>query len=238
MSTLLQLLAEFSKRRGLPAVQVVFASGDDQTLQLAALANEVLEDLHTRGVWSKLQITALFTQTGVEDQGSMDTLAPSGFKWMLQDTFWDRTQRLPVYGPKTEQEWQALKGMPMTGPYLQYRIVGGHLLLNGALIAGHQMAFEYASDWSVLSASSAAKQWFTADTDTCMFPDGLLLSGLNWRWRLEKGLPYAQQFNEYETKVADFKGRDATKPTIDMAAGQSNGFSPGIFVPSGNWPVS
>jgi len=236
MSTLLQLIQQFSARRLLPAPTIGVASQDDQILQIIGLMNEVLEDLTTRYVGTGLQKVATWTSTATEDQGPITTLAPFGFKWMINDTFWDRDVRLPVFGPKSPQEWETLKATPMTGPYLQYRIQGGNLLFNGGGIpAGHTMAFEYASDWAVRAADLITfKPWFTADTDTCLFPDNLLLSGLNWRWRLEKGLSYAEAFRDYEAKVADFNGHDGSKSEISMDGGP-NGWQPGIWVPTANW---
>ena len=235
--TLLAMLQEFSARRGLPRPAIGVASQDDQVLQLVGLLNEVMEDLTTRYVGTALQKTATWASTGVESQGTLDALAPYGFKWMINETFWDRTQRLPVFGPVSPSDWETLKATPMTGPYLQYRMKEGELLLNGTLAADHTMAFEYASDWAVKSATDVYKLLFTADTDTSVFPNNVLMAGLNWRWRNEKGLKYGEEFAAYERAVADFTGHDGTKPTISMNA-ENQGYKPGIYVPAGNWDIS
>lgn len=234
---LLPMLQEFCLRRLLPRPSLAVASQDDQILQLVGLLNEVLEDLTTRYVGTALQKVATWSQAATESQGSMDSLAPFGFKWMIDQTFWDRDERLPVFGPKNPQEWETLKATPLTGPYLQYRIQGGLLLLNGSINAGHSMAFEYASDWSVLAADlTTYKLYFTADTDTCVFPTSLLMAGLAWKWRLEKGLDYAEAFRTYESQFADFTGHDGTKRPLNMNGGDG-GYQPGIFVPTANWPL-
>jgi len=234
--SLLAMLQEFSARRGLPRPAIAVASQDDQILQLVGLLNEVLEDLTTRYVGTALQKTATWASTATENQGLLETLAPSGFKWMIDETFWDRTKQLPVYGPRNPQEWELAKATPMTGPYLEYRIQEGSLLLHGVPEAGHTMAFEYASDWSVKPVTGAYKPFFTLDTDISTFPTAVLMAGLNWKWRLEKGLKYAEQFRTYETQVADFNGHDGSKPTISMN-GEPDGYKPGIFIPAGNWPL-
>lgn len=235
-STLLQLMQKFCLRRLLPKPAIVMASQDDQTLQLVELLNEVLEDLTTRYVGTALQKSTTWASLGTESQGVLTTLAPYGFKWMINETFWDRTARLPVFGPKTASEWETLKATPLTSPYLQYRIQGGELLVNGgALPVGHTLAFEYASDWSVYDGA-AYKASFTADTDTNVYPDSVLLAGLNWKWRLEKGLDYAEAYRTYEAQLADFTGHDGTKSVISME-GDAAGYQPGIFVPTANWPL-
>jgi hypothetical protein len=236
MMTLLEILKEFARRNGLPVPSLVFSSQDDGMLQLAGVANEVVEDLITnRGVWTELQKEATWVLTAVEDQGSLDTLAPYGFKWMIKDTFWDRTQGLPVTGPVSPTEWQMIKGSVSANPYLRYRMRGKRLLLTGTLTAGHSMAFEYASDFSVLAANGTTyKKLFTADDDTFVLNETLLFAGLNWMWRRKKGFAYSEEFRTYELLCASLKGHDGTKPDLQMD-GVETGVRPGIFVPTGDW---
>lgn len=235
--TLLQLLKEFCARRGLPMPTVVVGSGDDQLLQLMGLLNEVLEDLTTRYVGTALKKSATWDLIADENQGELETLCPYGFKWVINGTFWDRTQRLPVLGPVSEQDWAAIKATPAVGVWLQYRMMGGNLLLNGSLIAGHKLALEYASDWSIKANDGSFKQYFSADSDVSLFPSTLLLAGLNWKWRLEKGFKYAEQFRTYEAQVSDFNGHDGTRKPLSMDGGRDS-VVPGIFVPTGNWRVN
>lgn len=234
--TLLELLQAFSSSVGLPVPQIVVASQDESVMQLQEILNEVLEDL-TLEPWTILDKEAVFLQIAAEDQGPMTTLAPFGFQGMIHRTFYDRTQKLEVFGPKNEAEWQLLKAVPMTGPYLQWRIARGHLLLNGVYNEGHTMAFEYHSNYSVLAADGVTwKRYFSADTDTCVFDEALLKAGLKWKWKSEKGLRYSEDFRRYELLKANLKGREGSQRTISMS-GEGNGFSPGVFVPQASWNI-
>lgn len=236
--TLLQLIQEFTRRRGIPVPGAIFAANDDQALQLVGLLNQVLEDIITPGKsWSLLIKTATFSQLAQENQGDLDTIAPFGYEGMLLNTFYDRDQRLQVFGPKTPQEWELLKAVPMTGPYLQYRIQNNDLLLNGVFNAGHAMAFEYDSKWSVLAADGITyKEYYTADTDTNVFPAKLLMAGLSWQWKNEKGLRYSEDFRRYEVLKASLQSREGDSREVRMD-GEGNGYAPGIFVPTASWQV-
>jgi hypothetical protein len=229
--TLLENVKQFCLRRGLPLPTLVMGSQDDQLLQIVGLANEVLEDLHTRYVGTALQKVATWEQKATESQGTLDALCPFGYKHIINRTFWDLGQSLPVQGPITADEWSARKGSANLGAWLSYRIMGGELLLLGTTQAGAQMRLEYASDWAVKAADGSWKDQFTADTDTCVFPDAIILAGLNWRWRLEKGLKYAEAFREYEVKVAEFNGHDGSKPTLHMDGG-CDGVRPFVMMPA------
>ena len=77
------------------------------------------------------------------------------------------------------------------------------------------------------------KQYFTLDTDTTLLPEDLVIQGLRWRWKKEKGLDYAEDFRTYEMQVKDAIGRDGGKPTLHLDGSESG--KPGVFVPAGSW---
>lgn len=238
--TLLQIVQEFCQRQALSVPLIVMSSQDDQLTQIVGLANEICEDLVRRHAWTSLQYESTFTSVAGSDQGDLATLAPNAFLKILNETIFDRTRRLPVFGPRSAQQWQALKALPMSGPFYQYRIQQGHLKIIPDMPAGHTMAFEYASEGIVLDNSTATatpKAFFTRDDDTFVLDKSLLLLGLRWRWKEEKGLPYAESFRLYEAAVAEAIGADGTKQPISMNEG-SGMIQPGIFVPAGNWSIS
>lgn len=235
--TILATIQTFCGRTGLPVPQFVVGSQDTQVTQLLALANELVEDLCDRWSWTVLTKEAVFTTVAGEDQGSIDTIAPDGFQRILQETIFNRSLRLPLFGPLMAAQWQALKALPTTGPFYKYRLRGGRLLFNPPGIAGQTCAFEYASSHAVLSLSGSGKPYFTADTDELLLDERLLQAGLRWRWKAEKGLDYSEEFRRYEELANNAAGRDGTKPRIDMGGG-GNDFRPGIWVPSGNWNLS
>lgn len=236
--SLLSVIQQFSPRTGLPVPAAAIGSGDNQVLQLVALCNEVVEDLCDRWTWQILTREALFTTVTGEDQGLITTIAPNGFLRILQETIFNRTLRLPLFGPLWASDWQALKALPTTGPFYKYRIRGNRLLFMPAGIAGHTCAFEYATSFAILANDGTTyKSSFTADTDTFILDEKLLLAGLRWKWKYEKGLDYAEDFRRYEQLANNAAGRDGNKPRLNMGGGNQD-YKPGIWVPSGNWNVS
>lgn len=233
--TLLEIVQKFTARRGLPFAGAVFSSLDEQLLQIAGLLDEVLEDMVSRPTWTGLIREATFAATGAEDQGVLATLAP-GFKYILPETLFDRTTRLPLLGPVAPSTWQLEKAASQTHPLTEYRIRDGRLFLLPAPTAGHTIAFEYASNFPVLSSAGAAKPYFTADTDTCVLDEATLMAGLTWVWRKEKGMSYAEDFRRYESLLVNAAGRDGTKPTLSMDA-EVGTRRPGVVVPQSDWSL-
>ena len=234
--TLLELVQAHASRTGIASPSTVIGNTDDQVVQVAALLSEVLEDIIDRDVsWSGLTHEATFVTVAAEDQGALTTLAPNGFRFVLNGTIYDRSRQLPFYGPINPSDWQALKALPTTGPFYKFRLVRGRLLLNPAPPAGHSAAFEYASNYAVLASDGTTyKRYPTDDTDTFLVPDDVVLAGLRWKWKAEKGLEYAEDFRAYEERINNAIGRDATKPTLSMSEGRDEA-RPGIFVPPGSW---
>jgi len=237
MMTLLEVVQQFCLRSGIPVPTTVTGSTDTQVLQIQALLEEEGADLAARGDWESLTNEATHTTVATESQGAISTLASNGFRHIINQTIWDRTDRLPVIGPINKRQWQALKAVVMTGPRYQFRIRGGNLLVNPVPVAGHDWAFEYISkNWIVSADGLSFRSLFTADTDEFLLPDEILLMGLRWRWMREKGLDYSELFATYEMQVKDAVGRDGGKQILYMDDTHQLA-SPGTFIPSGSWNI-
>ena len=233
---MLELVQRFCRRTNIPVPATVFGSTNAQVLQALSILEEEVNDLASRHTWQGLQHEAVHVTIAAEDQGNIDTLDP-GFRFIRNNTIWDYTDRLPVLGPLDGQQWQALKAILSTGPRYQFRFRGNHLLVNPVPVAGHTWKFEYESKYAIVAVDGTTfKEFFTADTDSFLIPDNLLLMGLRWRWMREKGLDYGELFNTYERQVKDAMGRDGGSVTLAMD-NEGRELKPGIFVPNGNWVV-
>ncbi len=234
--TLLEIVQAACLRSSITKPNAVISSGDDTHLQMAALLDEVISDLKTRASWNNFTEEVVFLSKAAESQGLMSTIAP-GFKRMINQTIFDRTRRLPIFGPTDNKDWQALKTFNFTGPLYRYRIRGNQLLITPQMPADHTLAFEYITDYGVYDADTASyKSAISKDTDTFRYPDDLLIFGLRWRWKAEKGLPYGEELRLFEELVSSAKTNDGSRQIINM--GDSNPeFRPGIFVPQGNWSI-
>jgi hypothetical protein len=236
--TVLSVITSFCERTLLTVPTSVMGTTDPQIKQIRALLEEEGIDLAARGSWQGMTFEASHTTVATEDQGAISTIATNGFNYIKNKTIWDRTDRLPVLGPMDAAEWQAMKAVVTTGPRYRFRIRGGKLLVNPTPAAGHSWNFEYVSkNWILGADGTTYKQYFTLDTDTILLPETLVLMGLRWRWKKEKGFDYAEDLRSYEMQVKDAGGRDGGKPTVNMEGSSWKGPKPGIWVPDGNWTV-
>lgn len=232
--SLLTIITAFAERTGVAIPSSVMGTTDVQIKQARALLEEECIDLSLRGIWQSLTLEAAHTTVSAEDQGAITAIAPNGFRFIKNDTIWDRTDTLPVLGPMTGETWQTLKATVSTGPRYHYRIRGGRLLVTPTPAAGHDWRFEYvSSNWVLGADGTSYRSSFALDTDTILLPEYLVTMGLRWRWMREKGQDYAELFRTYEMQVKDALGRDGGKPTIYMDE-SSRRKVPGVFVPQYN----
>ena len=236
ISTLLEIVTKHCQRNGLSVPAAILGSVDPQIVQIYSLLEEGCEAVATRGRWQELVSEATFVTLGVEDQGDINTIAP-GYESILPRTIWDRTLASPMWGPDSPEGWQEMKGVPLTGPSYTWRLRGSHLFVSPAPTAGHTWAFEYMDQRYVYDVANAVRVFnFNLDTNQVLLPQRVVLQDLRWRWKKEKGLPYAEDFNIFESTVVDAISRSGGSKTISMNDCEGRG-TPGIFVPAGSWVI-
>lgn len=242
---LLQVVRDVCLRQGIPAPATVVGSTDTQVLQMMALLEEEGNDLSSRHPWSQLTLEQDFFTVPTQLQGLLvgydDTSIISGpaFRYIKNDTIWDRSSRLPVCGPMDGQEWQAMQAMNATGgPRYRFRIFNdGGLYITPAPPNGETWYFEYVtSEWIRSLNGVEYRNRFEADTDVIRLPNDLVVQGLRWRWKKEKGFDYAEDFRTYELQVKDAMAHDGGKRVLHMDS-SGRGVRPGIWVSPMSWDL-
>lgn len=233
--TMLSIINNAQKRLGLNVSSTVAGNTDQTTVQLLALLNLAGDELADIFTWQVLTTEATFTTLAAESQGDITTIAP-GFKFIVNQTIWNRSLRRPVFGALSAQEWQLLKASAVTGPYSQYRIRNNELLFIPSPAAGETCAFEYVSRYWCESSGGTDQESFAADTDVAKLDEGLLTLSLVWRFKQAQGLDFSAELAMFENNLQDTMARDGGKPELNME-GRMTAMMPGMLVPQGNWPL-
>lgn len=150
---------------------------------------------------------------------------PSDFDRLIDRTDWDKTQHWEMLGPETAQQWQWLKsGYISTGPRVRYRVLGSLFQIWPALGVSHTLGFEYMSNlWvTATGGTTPTKTAFTVDTDTCIFPDRLMVLGTKLKYFEIKGFETSALYRDYTMHLDLAKAHDAGSPTLSMAPRQSS----------------
>lgn len=159
---------------------------------------------------------------------------PSDFDRQIDRTHYDKSKRWEMMGPETPQQWQWLKSSYIsTGPRLRYRLMGGYLQIWPMMSTSEYIGFEYVSKNWVLDASNSGKSSFTVDTDTCIFPDRLMVLGLKAKYFEVKGFDSTKFQSDFEAQKSIAKAHDAGAKTISMAPQMA-----GVLITQANLPDS
>jgi len=145
---------------------------------------------------------------------------PDGYDRMISDTNWDRTDHWRNLGPKSSQDWQFLQGGIISiGPRERYRIYNNKFRIFQALTTVYNFSFEYVSNYWVCATGSdqGSKSAYTADTDTSIFPDDLMLAGLKFYFLKAKKLDYAIELGEFMRALSYCKAQDQPVSAISLA---------------------
>lgn len=239
--SVLTIVRETCGRIGLNKPSTATGSTDVQVQQLVSLVNEEGKKLASRTRWQELIAEATFVTVAAEDQGKLSgtiVATASGFKYVINDTIFNRTQKVNVPGPLSPSGWQVLKSTgSVAGFWSQYRIRGGRLLMYPAPAAGQTASFEYVTEnWVSNAANDTFRKAFTADDDYPLLDSDLLTAGLVWRWKKAKGLSYGEDMTDYEELVNDAMTRNASARTVNLN-GACEEATPYVVVSRANWPL-
>ena len=132
---------------------------------------------------------------------------PADYSSSVNRTHWDKSKRWEMLGPESPQQWEwLLSGYISTGPRIRWRLLGKYFQIWPGMNAGELLGFEYRSRGWAESANGTPQNSFTADDDTCIYPDRLMVLGTKLKYFEAKGFDttalYRDYLMEFDTAVA------------------------------------
>lgn len=227
-----KVITSMGTTTGLEAGNVITGFGQAPYAEILTVDSETQVTLNTPVLTSTAAVSMTFAK--------QDYAMPTDFDRMISDTNWDRTNHWRNLGTKTSQEWQWLQGgIISVGPRERYRIYNNRLRIFQALTSIYTFAFEYVSNYWVMSSGATAgdKGAFTADSDTTIFPDDLMLAGLKFYFLKAKKLDYAIELGEFTRALSYTKAQDVPVPAQSLAPIGMNPLVGPWSVQDGNWPA-
>lgn len=226
---------------GIPSPSTVIGNTDPQVAELLACAQDEGFDLSRRGTWQVLmtvkQFSAVATAVSGTNYAIQTGAVPNDYDRFVQETFWNRTRKRPLYGPVTPQEWENLVAWTSSPVVDTFRFVGSNIWIIPAPTAGDDMAYEYISqNWCQDASGSGLSQW-EADDDTGVLDERIMALGIVWRFKQKKGLPFQADYDKWDARARQALVQDQPQRTINFGDAYSTGRRPGIAVPEGSWDV-
>jgi hypothetical protein len=196
-------------------------SGLDTTYM--AVATGINQDTFISSVDSSTQVT--LTQTpSAAGTGASVTFAktryslPSDYESIVPRSQWDKSKHWEMLGPEDAQQWEwLLSGYISTGPRIRWRLYGSYFQIWPPVTTAEYLGFEYRSNAWALSAAGAAKTSFTVDTDTCIYPDRLMVLSTKLKYFEAKGFDTTAMYRNYFLELEAAQAQDMSAANLSFA---------------------
>jgi hypothetical protein len=148
---------------------------------------------------------------------------PADFDRQIDRTQWDKTRHWEMLGPETAQEWQWLKsGYISTGPRLRWRQLDGYFQIWPAVTTAEYLGMEYISRNWARTAAGVAQDSLTADSDTVIYTDQMMIDGLKMKYFSIKGFDATEFREDFKRQLSIAKAADVGGRTLSFAPTISN----------------
>ena len=156
------------------------------------------------------------TQSVVIAQTAYDL--PADFETITDRTHWDKSKHWEMLGPEDAQQWQWLKsGYISTGPRVRWRILDNQFQIWPIMNTQEYLGWEYRSKGWARSATGAIKNSFTADTDTTVFDDRILVLYTKLKYFQIKSFDTTALMQDYQRFLTIAKANDKGAPNLSFA---------------------
>jgi len=148
---------------------------------------------------------------------------PSDYDAIVPRTMWDKSKHWEMLGPENAQQWEwLLSGYISTGPRIRWRLYGDYFQIWPGLSTAEYLGFEYRSKGWALSASGDVKNSFTADSDTCIFPDRVMVLSTKLKYFQAKGFDTTALYRDYLTELETSMAQDTSAANLSFAPRPGN----------------
>lgn len=191
--------------------------------QSLALANRALKQAAIDLEWPEITVRATLTTVASQEEYAF----PSDFKELINQTMWDFTNKRPMIGPVDGSKWEFLKNSTISDPSSitrWFRIFKSTTDNTSKIYvfpipdSVATLRYEYVSKGLTQTSSGVIQdQKYVADTDTALLDEDLIAVGFKWRFLHANGLPYAEEFRDYEEYLESAKAQKGA-PIVDLAS--------------------
>jgi hypothetical protein len=143
---------------------------------------------------------------------------PPDFERITNRTQWDKTKRWESLGPEDAQQWQWLKsGYISTGPRIRWRILDNQYQIWPPMNTQEYLGWEYKSKGWARSAAGVVQNSFTADNDTTVLDDRLIVLSTKLKYFQVKSFDTTALQQDYMRYLSVCKAQDKGAPNLSFA---------------------
>ena len=216
MATALVIAQRAALKLGIAQPSELFASTERTNKELAEAMTEAVDDILDCHDWQLLRTIATITGDG-------STLA-----WDIESDFHRLLLDPELYSSEFEvalsfvadpNEWLRYQTRTYDSVVNLWHLYQDQINTDPALGSGTTAQYWYISNLVITDADTTTKAVFDADDDTFRLDDDLLRLGTIYKFRQNKGQPYAEEMADYERKKAKCILKDGGARTFRSGRG-------------------
>ena len=203
---------------GLAAVADPFADSDANVVQMCTLLKSKGREILRQRFWTQMRDEHVFTTV----QGTPTYALPGDFHTMADQSGWNRTNRLPLGGPLSPQEWQYLKarlvGVVFT---VLFRPMDGLIYIypDNPTPGGYTISFEYLSNGWVERPAIPVNTYHdspVASNDIVRFDPLMVMRGIKLEWLKLHAFDTTSAQQDYLEAYNRAAGMDSFNPVLNL----------------------
>lgn len=227
--TVLEICNDVAEQVGLGTQTAIYASTDNNLVQLRALLKQEGRRLSLERQWKQLLTEHTFATTN----GVATYALPADFSRMVPQSMWNRST-VRRFAPLGAQVWQYLQASSVAEPLTAiFRARAATVEISPTPTSAQTVAFEYLSNYWVASSGSSQgdQDKPEADDDTILLDPLLMTAALKLAWLKAKGMDATAALADYERAFALSAGVDAGPAPILRLDSRRVGDESGLNVP-------
>jgi hypothetical protein len=143
---------------------------------------------------------------------------PDDYDAIVPRTMWDKSKRWELLGPESAQQWEwLLSGYISTGPRIRWRLLGKTFQIWPGTSTNELLSYEYRSKGWAESATGTVKNSFTVDTDTCIYPDRVMVLSTKLKYFEAKGFDTTALYRNYIEELSTAIAQDTSAANLSFA---------------------
>lgn len=233
--TILSVVQDFALAVGLDKPVSLYGDPDRTADEVRALAREAAERIIQDRDWLGLSRTLQLVGSG---NATVFPLPADFDRFRMGAELYSSLTGQAISRISSPQQAVYAGASPLTPAYLRWRVQGRNILVEPA--PNETLTGVYQSRFYAVGADGTEKDTFTQDSDTFALPERLLRLCMVWLWKAQKGLPYGQDYDNFETAAGEAFGRegDRTALVIGRVRNLSGVVQPfyGSITPLPMWP--
>lgn len=230
MKNILEICQEAADLTATQQPSDLFSASSQQEAVFLSVAKDTLDSLLRYGDWQELTKEGCFRTVGGQCNYFIQNICPD-FYCLLNNTVYIKDRSEKIIGSITPEQWMKEKYFDLASIGIKFKIQNGMFKFLTPPPDNLKIVFQYRSANIVYDAKCGyeEKTVLSKNTDIPIFDEYLVKKGIVWRWYRRNGMPYEEEYNEYQRELKNKFGNGLATQDIKLSANLSE-VSSGVTV--------